>query len=235
MTVLRITLLGAESTGKTVLSHRLADALRARGVAVTLVPEVLREWCAREGRTPQAHEQMGIAREQAARADRAGAVLAADHPGATSILVADTSPLMIAVYSDLLFADRSLYDFALSHQRGDAITLVMGLDLTWVADGLQRDGPHVRAPVDARLRAALDSVPLPYQLVYGRGPQRLAHAERALRAHPLIGPLLGPLLGQPPTSAPEPAAGRWQCEACGDGDCEHRLFRRLKLSASNPG
>ena len=52
-----------------------------------------------------------------------------------------------------------------------------------------------------RLRAALDSVPLPYQLVYGRGPQRLAHAERALRAHPLIGPLLGQPATEPTTRA----------------------------------
>ena len=225
MTVLRIALLGAESTGKTALSQALAESLRARGIRVALVPEVLRAWCARAGRTPQPHEQMGIAREQAARVDEATATLAALGSEIPSVLVADTSALMIAVYSDLLFADHSLYDFALAHQRGDALTLVMGLDLPWVADGLQRDGPHVRAPVDAKLRAALDSVPLPYQLVYGSGPQRLAHAERALRGHPRIGPLLGP----PPAS---PAAPRWQCEACGDGDCEHRLFRRLKLSSA---
>jgi hypothetical protein len=31
--------------------------------------------------------------------------------------VADTTPLMIAIYSDMLFDDKSLYDFALQHQR----------------------------------------------------------------------------------------------------------------------
>jgi hypothetical protein len=31
--------------------------------------------------------------------------------------VADTTPLMTAIYSDMLFDDTSLYPFALEHQR----------------------------------------------------------------------------------------------------------------------
>jgi nicotinamide riboside kinase len=68
------------------------------------------------------------------------------------VVIADTTPLMTAVYSHLLFDDESLYDFALAHQRIYDATLVTGLDLPWVADGLQRDGPKVREPVDALLR-----------------------------------------------------------------------------------
>ncbi len=62
---------------------------------------------------------------------------------------------MIAVYSDLVFADAGLYASALAAQRRYDLTLVTALDLPWRADGLQRDGAHVRAPVDALLRAAL--------------------------------------------------------------------------------
>jgi HTH-type transcriptional repressor of NAD biosynthesis genes len=75
---------------------------------VHAVGEYLREWCEREGRTPRPHEQMGIAQEQARRALQAP-------PG--HWLVADTTPLMMAIYSDMLFDDKSLYDFALQHQR----------------------------------------------------------------------------------------------------------------------
>ena len=48
---MKIALLGAESTGKTVLAQQLADHLRGQGDSVTLIPEVLREWCQREART----------------------------------------------------------------------------------------------------------------------------------------------------------------------------------------
>ncbi|KQP23576.1 hypothetical protein ASF43_01375 [Pseudorhodoferax sp. Leaf267] len=212
---MRIALLGAESSGKTALSQALAQSLRGQGRTVALVPEVLREWCAQAGRTPQPHEQMGIAQEQAAR------VAQAEQANPTpDFVIADTTPLMIAVYSDLLFGDRTLYGFALAHQRSYARTLVMGLDLPWVADGLQRDGPHVQAPVDALVRAALDGAGLPYQTVYGKSMARLAHAERALRADPRIAALVGP-------TAQSGSPVRWSCDTCGDGDCEHRLFRRL--------
>ncbi|HVR52186.1 MAG TPA: ATPase, partial [Pseudorhodoferax sp.] len=117
--------------------------------------------------------------------------------------------------------DRSLYALAIDHQRRYALTLLMGLDLPWVADGIQRDGPHVQAPVDALVRAALERAGLPYQVVYGRGPARLAQAERALRQLPALAAWLEPL--------PEPpATQRWTCACDSDAACEHRLFRRLQ-------
>lgn len=213
MTSARIALLGAESTGKTALSQALVRSLRARGLAVRLVPELLRDWCAQAGRTPRPEEQDAIARAHAAAIDDAGA-------DASDVLIADTTPLMVAIYSDLLFGDRSLYRFALDHQRGYALTLLMGLDLPWVADGLQRDGPHVQAPVDGLVRTALARAGLPYQVVYGSGPARLAHAERALRRLPALAARLDPL-------AEPPAPARWACACDSDAACEHRLFQRL--------
>lgn len=215
MKPLRIALLGAESSGKTTLSRALAQSLRSHGLTVILVPEVLRAWCAQAGRTPQAHEQMAIAQEQAARVAQAEQAC----PGAHCV-IADTTPLMVAVYSELLFADCTLYDFALQHQRSYDQTLLMGLDLPWVADGLQRDGPHVQAPVDGLVRAALARGAVAYQTVYGSGTARLAHAERALRSDARFAALIGhtPDTGQ---------AARWSCDSCGDAQCEHRLFKRL--------
>lgn len=215
MKPLRIALLGAESSGKTALSLALVQSLRAHGLTIALVPEVLRAWCAHAGRTPHAHEQMAIAQEQAARVDQAEQACPNAH-----CVIADTTPLMVAVYSELLFADHSLYDFALHHQRSYDQTLLMGLDLPWVADGLQRDGPHVQAPVDGLVRAALERGGLPYQTVYGSGTARLAHAERALRSDARMAALIG-------RTADPSQAVRWSCDSCGDADCEHRLFRRL--------
>ena len=204
---LKVALLGAESTGKTALAAGIAAHWRAQGLAVHAVGEYLREWCDREGRTPRPDEQMAIAQEQARRALQAP-------PG--HWVVADTTPLMIAIYSDMLFDDRSLYDFAQQHQQHYDLTLVTGLDLPWVADGLQRDGPHVREPVDTRLRAALTRAGVAYRVIYGQGDQRLKQALAAIDVNT--------------ARSNHSSAWRWACDKCSDPECEHRLFSALGLT-----
>jgi len=220
----RIALLGAESTGKTQLGLALALALRARDQEVHLVSEYLRTWCDAQGRTPEPHEQAQIAQQQAQ------AVL--QHTSGT--VIADTTPLMTAVYSHKLFNDESLYAMAAAHQRMYDMTLVTGLDLPWVADGLQRDGPHVREPVDALLRAALHSAGVAYKVVYGQGEERLNNALLALGwddkvANPLRHPMMS--AAQTTRTQAQYALNRgrtaWACDKCSDADCEHRLFTDL--------
>jgi nicotinamide riboside kinase len=87
------------------------------------------------------------------------------------VVVADTTALMTAVYSEQLFADTSLYEGALAAQRRYAITLLTALDLPWVADDM-RDGPHARQPTDTLLRAALAGAGLSYTVVHGSGGER---------------------------------------------------------------
>ncbi|HSW16081.1 MAG TPA: ATP-binding protein [Ramlibacter sp.] len=209
-TPLRIALLGAESTGKTTLSHALADHLRKRGHRVAVAPEVLREWCERAGRTPRPEEQLAIAQDQERRVDEAAA--------SADIVIADTTALMVAIYSAMLFEDDSLYRFALERQRSYHLTLLTGLDIAWVADGLQRDGPHVREPVDALVRESLQKAGVDWRVVYGMGDER---TRNALAAVAEVAPWAWP-------SEPE-RAPRWQglCDHCSDPDCEHRLFTGL--------
>ena len=210
----RVALLGAESTGKSHLATALAERLWAQGVGAVVVPEVLRGWCEREGRTPRAHEQAAIALEQARQ------VLA--HGGA-DVVIADTTPLMTAVYSHLLFADESLYDFSLHHQRIYDATLVTGLDLPWVADQGIRDGPQVREPVDRLLRNALMRAGLGWQVVYGQGERRLENALDAIVSVAVRGHSALEVGRKEPQKAPETGC----CAACGDPDCERRLFSPL--------
>lgn len=196
-----VAILGAESTGKSTLAAALQAELAAQGRRVAHVTEVLREFCDARGRTPQQHEQAGIAAEQTRRIEAAAQ--------AHDIVVADTTALQIAVYSDIVFGDRSLYDMALQAQASCTHTLLCALDLPWVADGLQRDGPHVREPVDALLRAALQRHARGYAVVGGRGAARTAAALAVL---------------QPPAAA----APRWSwvCARCGDPGCERHLLAR---------
>ena len=208
-----IAVLGAESTGKTALAGALTERLTQRGIVATLVPEYLREWCEREGRTPRPDEQAAIAAEQSRR------IALAARQG---VAVADTTALMTAVYSELLFDDRSLHADALAAQAGYAVTLLTALDLPWVADGLQRDGPHVREPVDALVRAALGRAGISYAVVHGSGGERWSHAWHALN---LAAQSEAPAARRPAGRARE--GWQWSCEKCSDPVCEHRLFTEL--------
>jgi nicotinamide riboside kinase len=211
---MKIALIGAESTGKTALAAALAAQLRKEGRTVVVVDEVLRHWCTREQRTPRPEEQMAIAQEQEQRVDTAAA--------RAEVAIADTTALMVAIYSGMLFEDGSLYRFALAQlQRYDAV-LLTGLDLPWVADGLQRASSELREPVDALIRSALAAADVRYHVIYGLGGERLASALAAI--------------GDPATSRSAEAqdsgatlARAWNasCEKCGDARCEHRLFTGL--------
>lgn len=225
-----IALLGAESTGKTQLALALAVYWQAQGLTVVSVPEVLREWCDRTGRTPQPCEQAAIAEEQAYRTRVALAT------PEVNIVIADTTPLMTAIYSDKLFQDRSQYAFALTHHSIYTHTLLTGLDLPWVADGIQRDNPSVQAPIDAMVRSALSDAGFAFQVVYGHGEERLLSALRAIAPQTAINSIAGnayltstncmkdmlkPLRPQ--------ATWVWACDKCSDPECEHRLFTGLPL------
>jgi nicotinamide riboside kinase len=168
-----IALLGAESTGKTTLAAALAARLaQDTGLRVAWVPEVLRQWCDEKGRTPHIDEQAGILREQHARIDHAAATHA--------VVVCDTTAVMTAVYHRIVFSDRSLDALAGHMHRRLDLTLLMAPDLPWVPDGRQRDGPHVRLPVDAAIRDLLCAHGLHWTAIAGLGPQRLEHALQAV-------------------------------------------------------
>lgn len=214
---LRVAIVGAESTGKTTLACTLATRLAAdTGLRVTWVPEWLREWCAHTGRTPMAHEQAAVLRGQQERITAACAC--------HDIVVCDTTALMTAVYSQQIFADHSLDARALElHARMD-MTLLMALDLPWVADGVQRDGPQVQAPVDALLRDMLEAQRRPWALVGGSGDARLDHAMAALR--PLLRTRLNAatnLFTRLDDRGAPSAHRRWSCSCCDAPACERPL------------
>ena len=269
---MKIAILGAESTGKSQLAGELAGALRSQGRSVSLVGEYLREWCSVNGRTPRADEQALIAHEQVRRVEAADvhpptaiqSAIQNNNPIANHIasqvanratnhatnhvLLADTTALMTAVYSELLFQDGSLHDFAIAHQRSYDITLLTGLDLPWMADGLLRDGPHTQEAADSLLRAVLGRASLAYQVVYGKGPARLENALRAIHAMDPIKAITDALKidatqsiatysqgtgaralfsSQKQEKSAKTAVWTWPCDKCSDPECEHRLFTRL--------
>ncbi len=213
-----IAIVGAESTGKSTLALSLAQRIaKETGLTCTHVDEHLRTWCEQMGRTPRIDEQRGIAQTQQDRI----AAAAASH----DVVVADTTAVMVAVYSRFVFNDRSLDDWAAAeHARSVQHTLVTALDLPWVADGLQREGEHVRAPVDAMLRELLAAHGIGWSLVVGSGGTRLDNALNAVT--PLLLQKTAGSSGLFTRLAQRDAAQppwQWVCEKCDVPDCEHRL------------
>ncbi len=204
-----IAVLGAESTGKTTLAQALTAQLLAQGRDAVMVPELLRHFCEEQGRTPRADEQAQLAVAQTAAIAQAASVHA--------WVVADTTSLMTAVYSEIVFGDRGLYPMALAAHAQTSLTLLTALDVPWVADGLQRDGPHVREPVDGLVRQALTQAQLPYVCIGGLGNARVQQAWSAIEHH-------WRERSEDDTSRPR---WRWVCDKCDDGDCEQHLLPTL--------
>lgn len=213
---MRISILGAECTGKSTLAQALVPQLEALFGTVHWVPEYLREWCDLHGRTPLPQEQAAIAAEQLRR------INASPSSSTGACTVTDTSPLVTAVYSDLLFHDTSLYAGAVAAERQTDVILLAGLDLPWQADGLQRDGVAMQHRFDARLREVLTAHQLAYATVYGQGPQRVDAAMAAVNSH----------LRQRDHQRQPTALWCWNCDNCGDAVCERHLFRRLTGAGS---
>ena len=165
-----ISVVGAESTGKSTLALALRQTLGDDFWVV--VPEYLREWCDMHKRTPLINEQSEIAATQTARI-----AAAALH----SNVVADTSALMVAVYSQVTFQDASLLATALLQEESHMLTVLCGMDAAWQSGDWQRDGPHMREPVNAALLRALQTSKCRWIQVAGSVQARVARVMMALQ------------------------------------------------------
>ena len=170
--VVRIALLGAESTGKSTL----AQALAAR-YGTLWVPEYLREFVEVNARVPYEDDQTGIARTQRAREES----FVAD-ARVKDFLFVDTTPLMTAVYSRIYWGRVPPDLLAMEAAHDYAFTLVAAPDLPWVPDGLQRESEEVRQRVHAQLVEVLDARGIPFTLLTGELEERVGQVEA------LIGP-----------------------------------------------
>ncbi len=172
MTPALICILGPECTGKTTLARQLAHDLHG-----LWVPEELREFCDRHGRTPHQSEQLTILERQA---QAEGVAQSRAQQQDLAFVFCDTAPMLTAVYSHFVFGDRSLYARAEALHARYALTLLMQPDIAWEADGLQRDGPQVRKPIQDLIVQALQTARAPYACIAGSGPLRVQAAKQAI-------------------------------------------------------
>jgi nicotinamide riboside kinase len=169
-----IAVLGGECSGKTTLAADLGGALDA-----LVISEELRAFVDRHGRTPLQAEQAGIMAAQRA------AIELAQESDADRWIISDPAPAMTAIYSQMYFDDDSLWQQARTDLAAMDYVFWCDIDLPWIADGLHRDGPHMRraahraiADLVVGLRTARNQ---PVSELSGPRSERADHALRILR------------------------------------------------------
>ncbi len=168
MTVQRVAILGAESSGKSTLAAALAEKY-----GTLWVPEYLREFVDASGRVPTEGDQFPIALTQMEREDAAARQ-------ASHFLFCDTTPLMTAIYSRWYWGRVDAQLAKLESRHDYAFTLVTAPDSPWEADGLQRESEQVRQDIHEQVLGMLHDRGIAYLLVGGSLEQRVLQADRLI-------------------------------------------------------
>jgi nicotinamide riboside kinase len=178
--VIKIAIIGAESTGKTSLAKDLAQKY-AQSYPSAHVPEFLRLFVDEERRTPLEQEQIRIAKAQKNLEEEIALRLQSNHQLAKNILLfCDTTPLLTAIYSEIVFGKVSEDLLAIAANHDYDLTFFTQVDFPWISDGIQRDGPKAQARVHNLLDTQLKLLNISHQKLYGKHLERLETANRSL-------------------------------------------------------
>lgn len=170
--VVRVVVLGAESTGSTTLAEALAAEL-----GTIWVPEYGREYSMiRPGglETPWRSEEFDLVVERQLRWEREAALVA---PG--PLLVCDTDVLATALWHERYVGSESPSVIAAAQGHRPALYLLTGDEIGFHQDGW-RDGEHIRHAMQQRFRDVLAAQPVPWLEVRGSVAERVAAARPAI-------------------------------------------------------
>jgi NadR type nicotinamide-nucleotide adenylyltransferase len=166
--VIRVCFHGAESTGKSLLAHKLGAAFDC-----PVVPEYGRTYAERHGIDFAMGDLLAIAREQ----DRLMREAAASGP---ALLILDTDPLMTAAWAEMLFG--AVPDELLAYPKAE-LYLLFAPDVPWIADGTRFFGaPELRARFAAVAEDMLVRTGVRYRTITGDWKERERQAREALNS-----------------------------------------------------
>ncbi len=173
--VKRVSIVGAESTGKTTLARDLATHYHT-----SWVPEYAREYC--EGLQGKGmdlwtyrwrgREFLEIARRQQDTENRAARE-------ANHLLICDTDVLATGIWHERYMANRSAEVETLAESNRHDLYLLTDCDLPFVQDGM-RDGETIRGWMTERFEHVLAERQLPWIKISGFGAQRKEMAVQAI-------------------------------------------------------
>lgn len=163
----RVCIFGPESTGKSTLTEALAKHFQT-----CYVPEYARTHIEAHSGELRFEDMSMIARGHAA----AEASLATQ---ANKLLFVDTDLLATTLWSDVLFGACDPWIAHEAKQRRYDLTLLLDVDVPWVADQV-RYLPEDRRGFFDRCRALLESHQRPYKIIRGSWDERFKQAVRAV-------------------------------------------------------
>ncbi|WP_158825912.1 AAA family ATPase [Mucilaginibacter lacusdianchii] len=165
--ILKIAVVGPESTGKSAMSAYLA-----KHYETVWVPEYAREYCAKltgdctwQDEINMYHGQVALEKELL--------------PQANKLLICDTTFITIKIWSEQMFgrAPQEVLDALPQHPYD--FYLLLNIDLPWEDDPL-RNFPTMREHFMAVWHKELQALNAPYTVISGLGQQRYDHAVEAV-------------------------------------------------------
>ncbi|SFU28335.1 nicotinamide-nucleotide adenylyltransferase, NadR type [Pustulibacterium marinum] len=170
--IVKIALIGPESTGKTTLSRQLAEHYKTKWVPEYAREYLQKKWdtskevCEKEDFLPMAVGQIELENSLAKEANK--------------VLICDTDLLATKVYSEIFYdgyCDPTLHKFALKNTYN--LYFLTYIDTPWQKDDI-RDRPDSRESNFQTFKQALDKHTKPYVVLQGNEQTRLTKAIREI-------------------------------------------------------
>ena len=161
--IIKIAIVGPESTGKSTMSAYLADYYQT-----TWVPEFARGYCEKLTEPPTWQDEVNMFYGQLALENEL-------IPGANGLLICDTTFLTVKIWSDQMFGSspQEVLDELPKHPYD--LYLLLDIDLPWEDDPL-RDFPHMREHFMDIWYKELDALNANYVVISGTGSGRYENA-----------------------------------------------------------
>jgi NadR type nicotinamide-nucleotide adenylyltransferase len=161
--VLRVSLTGPESTGKTTLAEQLATHYNTR-----FAPEFAREYLTSTGPHYTIEDLEEIARGQLQWEEEAVAV-------GNRVVFCDTDLLVIKIWAEHAFGHCPEWILRRLEQTQYDLTILLGVDLPWTPDPL-REHPHLRQHFYSLYQRELRDRMAPFAEIWGDVDRRFEEA-----------------------------------------------------------
>jgi NadR type nicotinamide-nucleotide adenylyltransferase len=161
--MIRIAVVGPESTGKSTLAGQLAAKYHT-----VWVPEYAREYIDNLKRPYSVYDIESIARGQIDTEERAV-------PSAKSLLICDTNLIVVQIWFEHAYGYCPEWIRRSNRERKYHLHLLTDIDIPWEPDP-QREHPLLREYLFNRYKCLLDELFTPYVIISGKENQRLNRA-----------------------------------------------------------
>lgn len=168
--IIKIAVVGPESTGKSTMSAYLAEHYDT-----VWVPEYARGYCEKLTAPPTWQDEINMFTGQVALETEL-------LPKANKLLICDTTFITVKIWSDHTFGRSPQEVLDELPKRPYDLYLLLNIDLPWEDDPL-RDFPHLREHFMNVWYKELDELNANYVLIEGAGPERYERAVAAVDAY----------------------------------------------------